>query len=182
MLRFIAADLLAQAEHDPDAIALLVTTSRRLAEQVARGGGRATGGFAGDKSGEALAGRKSAILLAPDPGAAVRFANRFAPEHLSVPTWGRGSEAGGKTGRGGQRVSRTVERAIGWGLRQRHQPCSAHQRRRAYAGRAFHLGFRALHHRAAGFAGRPAQPRAGGGGAGRRRGLVAHRRAVEVRR
>src|ERR1700681_1688691 len=33
--RFIAADLLAQAEHDPDAVALLVTTSARLARDVA---------------------------------------------------------------------------------------------------------------------------------------------------
>jgi histidinol dehydrogenase len=28
---------------------------------------------------------KGAIVLAPDSGAAVRFANRFAPEHLSIP-------------------------------------------------------------------------------------------------
>jgi len=33
--RWIAADLIAQAEHDPDARAVLITTSRRLAEQVA---------------------------------------------------------------------------------------------------------------------------------------------------
>jgi len=33
---FIAADLLAQAEHDPDAVALLVTTSARLAREVPR--------------------------------------------------------------------------------------------------------------------------------------------------
>ena len=34
--RFIAADVLAQAEHDPDAIALVVTTSSRLAKAVAK--------------------------------------------------------------------------------------------------------------------------------------------------
>jgi len=34
--RFLAADLLAQAEHDPDAIAVLLTTSRRLAGAVER--------------------------------------------------------------------------------------------------------------------------------------------------
>ena len=33
---WIAADLLAQAEHDPDARAILITTSRRLAQAVAR--------------------------------------------------------------------------------------------------------------------------------------------------
>ena len=32
---FVAADLLAQAEHDEDAAALLITTSERLAEEVA---------------------------------------------------------------------------------------------------------------------------------------------------
>ena len=34
--RYIAADLMAQAEHDPDAVALLVTTSRTLAQSGAR--------------------------------------------------------------------------------------------------------------------------------------------------
>ena len=33
--RYIAADFLAQAEHDPDAVALLVTPSPRLAKAVA---------------------------------------------------------------------------------------------------------------------------------------------------
>ena len=33
--RWLAADLIAQAEHDPDARAVLVTPSRRLAERVA---------------------------------------------------------------------------------------------------------------------------------------------------
>ena len=37
--RFIAADMLAQAEHDPDAVALLVTTSARLAKRCGRGSG-----------------------------------------------------------------------------------------------------------------------------------------------
>ena len=34
--RYIAADLIAQAEHDPDAVAVLVTTSRALAQRCAR--------------------------------------------------------------------------------------------------------------------------------------------------
>ena len=40
--RYIAADLIAQAEHDPDAVALLVTTSRKLRRGRARSGRRTT--------------------------------------------------------------------------------------------------------------------------------------------
>ena len=42
--RHLAADMLAQAEHDVDASAILLTTSKRLAQAVAEGGGAATGG------------------------------------------------------------------------------------------------------------------------------------------
>jgi len=83
--RFIAADFLAQAEHDPDAVALLVTPSPRLAKAVAaeidkqlRDLPRTNPAWKSLK----LAG---AILVAPSLEAAIRFANRVAPEHLSVP-------------------------------------------------------------------------------------------------
>jgi histidinol dehydrogenase len=90
--RFIAADLIAQAEHDPDAVALLVTTSRPLAIAVR------------DNIAEQLSllpptnpARRSllasgAILIARNVESALRFANTFAPEHLSLPG-GEGSLA-----------------------------------------------------------------------------------------
>ena len=83
--RFIAADLLAQAEHDPDAVALLVTPSTRLARDVAAEVARQLADL--PKTNPAWKSLKSAsaILVAPSTDAAVRFANRMAPEHLSIP-------------------------------------------------------------------------------------------------
>jgi histidinol dehydrogenase len=83
---YIAADLLAQAEHDPDAIALLVTTSRKLAEQVRKAVAEQLADLPETNPAKRSLAEKGAILLAPDSGAAIRFANRFAPEHLSIPS------------------------------------------------------------------------------------------------
>ena len=83
---YIAADLLAQAEHDPDAIALLVTTSRKLAEQVRKAVAEQLADLPETNPAKRSLAEKGAILLAADSGAAIRFANRFAPEHLSIPS------------------------------------------------------------------------------------------------
>jgi histidinol dehydrogenase len=83
---YIAADLLAQAEHDPDAIALLVTTSRKLAEEVRKAVAEQLADLPETNPAKRSLAEKGAILLAPDSGAAIRFANRFAPEHLSIPS------------------------------------------------------------------------------------------------
>lgn len=83
--RFIAADLLAQAEHDPEALALFVTTSRRLARAVRAEVARQLRRLpAGNPAAKALA-RCGPILLAKSLNDASRFANRLAPEHLSLP-------------------------------------------------------------------------------------------------
>src|SRR5712691_3328397 len=82
--RWIAADLLAQAEHAKDAASFLITTSRSLARQVQReikwqlgelpfGMARVSTELAGD------------ILVADSLDDACEFVNRFAPEHLSLP-------------------------------------------------------------------------------------------------
>ena len=83
--RYIAADLLAQAEHDPEAMALLVTTSRKLAEAVRNAAAEQLSRLPDRNPAKRSLADKGAILLAPNSAAAVRFANRFAPEHLSVP-------------------------------------------------------------------------------------------------
>lgn len=83
--RFVAADLLAQAEHDPEALAVFVTTSRRLAHAVRAEVARQLKRLpAGNPAAKVLA-RSGAILLAKSLKDAVRFANRLAPEHLSLP-------------------------------------------------------------------------------------------------
>jgi len=82
---YIAADLLAQAEHDPDAIALLVTTSRKLAEEVRKAVAEQLADLPETNPAKRSLAEKGALILAPDAGAAIRLANRFAPEHLSIP-------------------------------------------------------------------------------------------------
>jgi histidinol dehydrogenase len=82
---FIAADLLAQAEHDPDAVALLVTPSARLAREVAAEITRQLRELPKTNPAWQSLRAAGAILVAPSLAAAIRFANRVAPEHLSVP-------------------------------------------------------------------------------------------------
>jgi histidinol dehydrogenase len=82
---YIAADLLAQAEHDPDAIALFVTTSRKFATAVRDAVTEQLGRLPDSNPAKRSLAEKGAILLASDSTAAVRFGNRFAPEHLSIP-------------------------------------------------------------------------------------------------
>jgi histidinol dehydrogenase len=82
---YIAADLLAQAEHDPDAVALLVTTSRKLATAVRAAVAEQLSRLPDTNPAKRSLAEKGGIVLARDSSAAVRFANRFAPEHLSIP-------------------------------------------------------------------------------------------------
>ena len=82
----VAADLLAQAEHDLEAAAVLVTTSARLARQVAAAIARRLPDLATrERAGRALA-RYGAIGIASSVPAAVAFLERFAPEHLGIQT------------------------------------------------------------------------------------------------
>jgi histidinol dehydrogenase len=83
--RLIAADLVAQAEHDPDAVALLVTPSARLAREVDAEVSRQLRALPKSNPAWKSLLNASAIFVAPSLDAAVRFTNRIAPEHLSVP-------------------------------------------------------------------------------------------------
>ena len=83
--RHLAADMLAQAEHDVDASAILLTTSRRLAAAVAREVERQLATLpTAPVAGKSIA-RNSAVILVRSLEEAVELANRFAPEHLSLP-------------------------------------------------------------------------------------------------
>src|SRR3984885_2093939 len=83
--RFIAADLIAQAEHDPDAISVLVTTSARLARAVAAEIERQLADLPRTNLARRLLAKNGAVLVAQNLAAAAGFVNRFAPEHLSLP-------------------------------------------------------------------------------------------------
>lgn len=76
---WIAADLIAQAEHDPDARALLLTPSKRLASAVARECERQMP--AGGPAPESLA-RQGGIILTASLDEAIALSQRIAPEHV----------------------------------------------------------------------------------------------------
>ncbi len=78
---FIAADLVAQAEHDPETLAVFVTTSKSLAEAVAR---EVRSAAAGNEIARTSLARNGAILVAGSRAQAMEFANRIACEHITV--------------------------------------------------------------------------------------------------
>ena len=81
---FIAADLLAQAEHDELASAVLLTPDKKLARRVVS----AVDEQLAELPKQTVAGRSleayGAIMLTQDLDEAVTLANRFAPEHLEL--------------------------------------------------------------------------------------------------
>ena len=81
---FIAADLIAQAEHDPDAISICVTTSAPLARGVAAEIEKQLGQLPTTNLARRSLAANGAILVAHGIPAAARFVNQFAPEHLSL--------------------------------------------------------------------------------------------------
>ena len=83
--RHLAADLLAQAEHDADASAVLLTTSKRLAERVAREVERQLKTLPTASVAVQSLAKNSAIILVRSLEEALEISNRVAPEHLSIP-------------------------------------------------------------------------------------------------
>jgi histidinol dehydrogenase len=82
---WIAADMLAQAEHDTDASAILLTASKRLARAVAREIEHQLTTLPTAAVARKAIDRNSAILLVRSLEEGIELSNRFAPEHLSVP-------------------------------------------------------------------------------------------------
>lgn len=78
---WIAADLVAQAEHDPDARAIFITWTRSLADRVGAAVARRS---AGRTIVEASLAANGAAVVTRTAGEAIALANRFAPEHLVV--------------------------------------------------------------------------------------------------
>jgi histidinol dehydrogenase len=85
--RYVAADLVSQAEHDEAAASLLVTDSPEFADRVSA----ELDALAGDtkhteRVRAALSGQQSAIVLVDDLAAAAAFSNAYGPEHLEIQT------------------------------------------------------------------------------------------------
>ena len=84
--RFVAADLLSQAEHDELASAVLVTTSRELAEQVLAETERFCSALSRRDIIRSSLDEFGHILVAENMDDAVRAVNAIAPEHLEIQT------------------------------------------------------------------------------------------------
>lgn len=82
--RFVAADLLTQAEHGPDSPAILVTTDPAFADAVERDLGAMLATTRRRDVLERSLGEHGRIVIAPDLEAAVEFVNDYAAEHVSV--------------------------------------------------------------------------------------------------
>jgi histidinol dehydrogenase len=84
---FIAADLVAQAEHDPETLAVFITTSKKLAadvvSEVEKGGRRRLPLRENVIASKSLKAR-GAVLIARSRQEAFDWANRIAPEHITV--------------------------------------------------------------------------------------------------
>lgn len=78
---FIAADLVAQAEHDPDTLVLFITTSRELARSVRL---RVTKLAKGNRIAEESLRVRGATLVAASRAEAREWVNHIAPEHITV--------------------------------------------------------------------------------------------------
>lgn len=82
--KIIAADMLAQAEHDPAARAMLITTSRELANAVSAEIERQLQNLPTVEIARQSIDNGSFIAVVPDMNAAVEISNDIAPEHLSL--------------------------------------------------------------------------------------------------
>jgi histidinol dehydrogenase len=79
--KFIAADLVSQAEHDPEALCLLITTNQKLAEAVECNIKKLAGE---NPIAKTSLHRQGAILVAGSREQAREWANSVAPEHITV--------------------------------------------------------------------------------------------------
>jgi histidinol dehydrogenase len=82
----IALELLAQAEHDPDAAAVVACTDERLILASVAAIERRIDGAPRREIVEAALATQGALLLAADEDEMVRFAQEYAPEHLLLLT------------------------------------------------------------------------------------------------
>ena len=84
--KFVAADLLSQAEHDRLASAVLLTTSMELARAVDGELERQTAALSRQEIIRASVRDYGAAIVCPDLARAAELANEIAPEHLEIVT------------------------------------------------------------------------------------------------
>ncbi len=82
--KYCAADLVAQAEHDPLASAILITTSRRLADEVNREIEQQLEGLERQTIATESLEHRGMIVLVASVDEAIELSNLYAPEHLCL--------------------------------------------------------------------------------------------------
>jgi histidinol dehydrogenase len=82
--RFVAADLISQAEHDEMALAILITTSEAFGKKVREELERQLSSLERRRIASASLKRRGAILIVKGLDQAIELANRIAPEHLEL--------------------------------------------------------------------------------------------------
>jgi histidinol dehydrogenase len=85
----VAADLISQAEHDPLAASVLVTTSEALADAVdAELVSRISATKHAERVAEALSGKQSGVILVSTVDDGIKIVDAYAAEHLEIQTAG----------------------------------------------------------------------------------------------
>lgn len=82
--RYLASDLLAQAEHDPNASAILLTTSKEVAARVMAEINKQLSKLTRKTIIQNSLEAQGFIVLVEDLDEAIELSNRIAPEHLSI--------------------------------------------------------------------------------------------------
>ncbi|MDO5618439.1 histidinol dehydrogenase [Kocuria sp.] len=84
---FVAADLMSQAEHDPDAGSVLITHDPQMAQRVAEAIAQmAPQARHAERIKTALEGPQSGVILTDDLAASIQAADAYAAEHLEIHT------------------------------------------------------------------------------------------------
>lgn len=110
---WIAADLLAQAEHDPSAQAILITDTAALAQAVEAAVEAQLRTLPRRAIAEASWRDFGAVVLVPDLAAAVPLVDRLAPEHLEIMAAGAEALAGAIRNAGAIFIGPHTPEAIG---------------------------------------------------------------------
>ncbi|MEM3060816.1 MAG: histidinol dehydrogenase [Candidatus Bathyarchaeia archaeon] len=83
---YIAADLISQAEHDPEALAILITSSEELAKAVLEEINSMFRDLGRKEIVQASLRNKGMIIVSKNIGDSIELINRIAPEHLQIMT------------------------------------------------------------------------------------------------
>jgi len=109
----VAADLLAQAEHDTLASPVLITPSRRLAERVNEEIELLLARLSRREIIEAAMARNGGIVLTADVDQAIELANEYAPEHMCLLLEDAWAKVGQVRNAGGVFVGEACAEALG---------------------------------------------------------------------